>query len=76
MVNICGHVETVSYPNHTLPGPPKQLTSTLCTYMYFCQYLTTALESVEGETKSMWPSNPGPLALESDELLTAVHGPA
>ena len=55
---------------------PKRLTSTLCTY--FPQYLTTALlESVEGEM-NIWPervTNPGPLALESDALQTALSGP-
>ena len=48
--------------------PPKQLTSTSCTY--FRQKLTTALlESAEGETKVCgpdWVSNQGPLALETD----------
>ena len=44
-----------------------------CTY--FRQYLTTA----EEETKVCGPgrvSNPGPLALELDALLTALRGPA
>ena len=32
-VNSCGHVGTVSYPIHTVPGQasPKQVTSTKCT---------------------------------------------
>ena len=54
-------------------GPPKRLTSTKCTY--FSQQLTTALLKSEGEI--MWPdwvSNPGPLALESDELSTGPCG--
>ena len=52
--------------------PPKQLTSTLCTY--FCQQLTTApLESAEGETKvcgqtgyriqELWPTSQVPYQL-------------
>ena len=36
---------------------PKWLTSTLCTYMHFCQYLTTVLlESADGETKVCGPT--------------------
>ena len=50
--------------------PPKQLTSTKCTY--FHQLLTTALlESAERINESKWPNrvfNPGHLALESDAL--------
>ena len=55
--------------------PPKRLTSTKCTNMYFRQSMTTALlESAE----SMWldrVSNPRPLAFESDALPTALHVP-
>ena len=39
--------------------------------------MTALLESAEGETKKMLPdrvSNPGPLALESDALPTALRG--
>ena len=53
-------------------GPPKQLTSTLCTC--FCQFLTTALiESAEGETEVCGQSiNSEPLAHDSDALETVL----
>ena len=58
--------------------PPKRLTSTLCTC--FRQLLTTALLESSGKRhESVWPdrvSNPGPLAHESDALLTGLRGPA
>ena len=48
--------------------PPKQLTSTKCTY--FLQ-TTILLESAEREIKvTDWVLNPGPVAFESEPLLT------
>ena len=57
---------------------PKRLTNSSCTY--FRQLLTIALlRAAEVETKVSGRkrvSNPGPLALESDELSTALRGTA
>ena len=58
--------------------PPKRLTST-SVHIFLPVADNCPSWISRRKNKSLWPdwvSNPGPLALESDALLTALHGSA